>query len=166
MKGFYGKYRGIVSGNHDPLMMGRIKATVPDALGEQESGWALPCAPFGGKDMGFFALPSVGANVWIEFEQGDPDYPIWSGCWWGDATEMPPLLLTPPYKKVMVVTEGGHSITLDDSPGFGGITLQTKGGQKIVLSEIGLIQIDNGQGASIELNGPSVSINKGALEVT
>ena len=166
MKGFYGKYRGIVEDNKDPLMMGRIKATVPDVLGEQESGWAMPCAPFGGKGMGFFALPSVGANVWIEFEQGDPDYPIWSGCWWSDATEMPPLLLTPPYKKVMVVTEGGHSITLDDSPGLGGITLQTKGGQKIVLSEIGLIQIDNGQGASIELNGPSVSINKGALEVT
>ena len=166
MKGFFGKYRGIVANNLDPLTMGRIQAEVPDVLGELVSGWALPCAPFGGRGMGFFALPSVGANVWIEFEQGDPEYPIWSGCWWSDKTEMPPLLLTSPYKKVMVVTQGGHSITLDDSPGVGGITLQTRGGQKIVLSEIGLIQIDNGQGASIELNGPRVSINKGALEVT
>lgn len=164
--GYYGKYRGIVTDNQDPLMTGRVKARVPDALGEQESGWAMPCAPFGGKGMGFFALPAVGAGVWIEFEQGDPDYPIWSGCWWGSAADMPPLLLSPPYKKVMVVTQGGHSVTLDDSPGLGGISLETKGGQKIVLDETGMIQIDNGQGATIEFNGPTVSINKGALEVT
>jgi uncharacterized protein involved in type VI secretion and phage assembly len=163
---YYGKYRGVVTDNQDPLMMGRVKARVPDALGDQESGWAMPCAPFGGDATGFFAIPTVGAGVWIEFEQGDPDYPIWSGCYWGSAADMPPLLLTPPYKKVMVVTEGGHSITLDDSPGVGGITLQTKGGQKIVLAETGMIQIDNGQGATIEFTGPTVSINKQALEVT
>jgi len=104
--------------------------------------------------------------VWMEFEHGDPDFPIWSGCWWGNAAEMPPLLLAPPYKKVMIVTQGGHSVTLDDSPGVGGITLETKGGQKIVLTDAGLIQIDNGQGATIEFIGNMVSINKGALEVT
>ncbi len=166
MNGYYGKYRGIVTDNKDPLMIGRVKARVPDALGEQESGWAMPCAPFGGKGMGFFALPPVGAGVWMEFEHGDPDFPIWSGCWWGNAAEMPPLLLAPPYKKVMIVTQGGHSVTLDDSPGVGGITLETKGGQKIVLTDAGLIQIDNGQGATIEFIGNMVSINKGALEVT
>ena len=62
-------------------MMGRIKARVPDVLGDRESGWAMPCAPFGGSGMGFIALPSVDAGVSIEFEYGDPDYPIWSGCW-------------------------------------------------------------------------------------
>ena len=108
---FYGKFRGIVTDIQDPLMMGRIKASVPDVLGEQESGWAMPCAPFGGSGMGFFSLPSVGAGVWIEFEYGDPDYPIWSGCWWGSAAEMPPVLLAPPYKKLMIITEGGNSIT-------------------------------------------------------
>ena len=80
---FYGKYRGVVTDVKDPLMLGRIKANVPDVMGDQESGWAMPCMPFGGSSMGFYALPGVGAGVWIEFEQGDPDYPIWSGCWWG-----------------------------------------------------------------------------------
>jgi len=162
---FYGKYRGIVTDVQDTLMIGRIKATVPDVFGDQESGWAMPAVPFGGDGMGFFALPKKGAGVWIEFEHGDPDYPIWTGCWFGAATEVPPVLLAPPYKKFLIKTEGGNSVLLDDTPGTGGIKLETSGGQKIVVSATG-IEIDNGQGASIKLTGPQVSINGGALEVT
>lgn len=161
---FYGKYRGIVTDINDPLMIGRIRAKVPDVMGDDESGWAMPCAPFGGKSMGFFALPVTGAGVWMEFEHGDPDYPIWSGCWWGSVAEMPPILLAPPYKKLMIKTEGGTTVILDDTPGIGGITLETSGGQKIVMNSIN-IEITNGQGASIKLTGPQVSINNGALEV-
>lgn len=162
---FYGKFRGVVTDNRDPLLLGRVRARVPDVMGNLESGWAMPCAPVGGDRSGFFALPSVGAGVWIEFEQGDPDYPIWSGCWWGSQTEMPPVLLAPPYRKMMFRTEGGHSIILDDTPGTGGLTLETANGQKIVLGPLG-IEIDNGQGASIRLTGPQLSLNDGALEVT
>ena len=161
---FYGKYRGVVTDVNDPLMTGRIRARVPDVLGDQQSGWALPCAPFGGSGVGFFALPTVDAGVWIEFEHGDPDYPIWAGCWWGSAAEVPPLLLAPPYKKLMIVTEGSQTILLDDTPGVGGITLETSGGQKIALTPTG-IEIDNGLGAKITLAGPQVSINDGALDV-
>lgn len=161
---FFGKFRGTVTDIQDPLMIGRIRAKVPDVLGEMESGWAMPCAPFGGSGMGFFALPKVGAGVWIEFEHGDPDYPIWAGCWFGSAAEMPPDLLAPPYKKVMLKTEGGHSIILDDTPGIGGITLQTSGGQKIVMNATG-IEIDNGMGGKIKMTGPQVSVNDGALDV-
>ena len=161
---FYGKYRGVVSDVHDPLQLGRVRATVPDVLGDQESGWAMPCAPFGGDQVGFFALPTVGAGVWIEFEQGAPDRPIWSGCWWGSAAEVPPVLLAPPYQKLMVVTAGGQTVTLDDTPGIGGITLETSSGQKLVLSATG-VELDNGMGATITLTGPQVSINNGALDV-
>ena len=161
---FYGKYRGIVTDIQDPLMIGRIKATVPDVMGDQESGWAMPCAPFGGKKMGFFALPTVGAGVWMEFEHGDPDYPIWVGCWFGSQADIPPVLLSPPYKKVLLKTEGGHSIVLDDTPGTGGITLETSGGQKIVINSQA-IEITNGKGASIKLSNSKVSINGNALEV-
>ncbi len=161
---FYGKYRGTVSDNQDPLMIGRIKARVPDVMGDQESGWAMPCAPFGGSGVGFFAIPASGAGVWIEFEHGDPDYPIWSGCWWGSVAEVPPLLLAPPYKKLMIKTEGGTTVLLDDTPGIGGITLETAGGQKIVMTSLG-IEINNGMGGVIKMTGPQVSVNNGALEV-
>jgi uncharacterized protein involved in type VI secretion and phage assembly len=161
---FFGKFRGTVSDIQDPLMVGRIRATVPDVLGDLDSGWAMPCAPFGGSGMGFFALPTVGAGVWIEFEHGDPDYPIWTGCWFGSVADMPPELLAPLYKKVLIKTEGGNSIVIDDTPGVGGITLETSGGQKIVLSATG-VEITNGQGAKIKMTGPQVSVNDGALEV-
>jgi uncharacterized protein involved in type VI secretion and phage assembly len=164
---YWGKYRGIVTDHKDPLMIGRVRATVPDVLGDMESGWAMPCAPFGGSQTGFFAVPAEGAGVWIEFEQGDPDYPIWTGCWWGSAADIPGALLVPPppFKKVLIQTEGGNSILLDDTPGTGGITLETSTGQKVVLTAMG-IEIDNGQGGSIAMQAVQVSINNGALEVT
>jgi uncharacterized protein involved in type VI secretion and phage assembly len=161
---FYGKFRGKVTDINDPLMIGRIQAKVPDVMGDEDSGWAMPCAPFGGSGMGFFALPTVGAGVWIEFEHGDPDYPIWSGCWFGSAAEIPAVLLAPPYKKMMIKTDGGNSILLDDTPGIGGITLETSGGQKIKMSATG-IEIDNGMGGTITLVGPKVAINNDALEI-
>ena len=166
MTEFWGKYRGVVTDNDDPLMVGRVRARVADVTGDGETGWALPNAPFGGNGMGMFAVPDVGAGVWIEFEHGDPDYPIWTGAWWGSAAEVPPEVLVPPPAsgKVMIRTAGGHSILLDDTPGVGGITLQTAEGQKIVLSSLG-IEVDNGMGAKITLMGPQTSINDGGLDV-
>ena len=83
MSEFYGKYRGKVENNVDPLQQGRVQVTVPAVLGDGRLSWAMPCAPYAGSQVGFFAVPPVGANVWVEFEAGDPDYPIWSGCFWG-----------------------------------------------------------------------------------
>ncbi len=160
---FWGKYRGVVTDINDPLMTMRIKANVPDVY-DGESGWAMPCAPFGGDQVGLFALPTVGAGVWIEFEHGDPDYPIWVGAWWGSVAEVPPQLLAPPYKKVLLITPAGHSITLDDTPGIGGITLETAEGAKVSMSATGL-EITNGMGATVKLTGPQVSVNNGALDV-
>jgi uncharacterized protein involved in type VI secretion and phage assembly len=161
---FFGKYRGVVSDTDDPMRLGRIRARVADVAGDADSGWAMPCAPFGGKATGFFAVPAVGAGVWIEFEHGDPDYPIWTGCWWGVASERPPAVLQPGSAKVMIRTEGGHSILLDDTPGAGGIVLETSQGAKIAVTASG-IEITNGQGAALKLSGPQVSLNNGALEV-
>ncbi len=165
---FVGKYRGLVSDNQDPLQRGRIRAYVPDVFGSQESGWAQPCVPFAGDKMGFFAVPPVQTPVWMEFEGGDPDYPIWVGCRWEDAKDLPALpgsYKSDPGSVVMICTKAGHSLLLDDAQSSGGITLKTSGGQKIVINGQG-IEIDNGSGAKIELKNNQVSINGGALEVT
>ena len=77
---YFGKYRGTVVSNDDPTSRGRLQVTVPNLV---ENTWAMPCVPYAGSGVGFFAIPPVGANVWVEFEGGDPDYPIWSGCFWG-----------------------------------------------------------------------------------
>jgi uncharacterized protein involved in type VI secretion and phage assembly len=161
---YFGKYRGVVTDIQDPMMQNRIKASVPDVFGSADSGWALACLPFAGGGMGFVGLPKVGSAVWIEFEHGDPEFPIWTGCWVGAPTDLPSEALAPPYKKIILKTEGGHKIILDDTPGIGGITLETSGGQKVTLTAMG-VQIDNGQGAKVALTGPQVSVNDGALQV-
>jgi uncharacterized protein involved in type VI secretion and phage assembly len=158
---FQGKFRGVVTDNRDPLMLGRVKARVPDVFGEEDSGWALPSSPYAGDGVGLFLIPPVDASVWIEFEHGDPEYPIWSGCFWAQG-EAPAQPAAPEMK---VLKTDSATITLDDTPGSGGVTIETKAGMKIVINSQG-IEINDGKSGSVKLTGPKVSINDGALEVT
>ncbi|HTF67917.1 phage baseplate assembly protein V [Edaphobacter aggregans] len=167
MEKYFGKYRGTVLQNIDPLNIGRLMAIVPDVSNVIPSTWAMPCFPFAGIQNGFFAVPAIGSGVWIEFEQGNPDYPIWSGCFFGSAAETPALALaTPPgLQSIVVQTVGQNTLMISDTPGpTGGILLKTTAGAMISISETGII-ISNGQGATIAMTGPVVSINTGALEV-
>ena len=156
----FGKYRGKVVSNEDPMLMGRLQVSAVQALGEAEV-WALPCAPFAGPSVGFFAMPPVGANVWVEFEAGNPEAPIWSGGFWGTG-DLPPAKALPQMKVIMTDT---ITVTLSDLPGAGGVTIETTDGKKIAFTVSG-IEINNGMGAVISLSGPKVTINNGALEVT
>jgi len=164
---YLGKYRGTVVTNVDPMRQGRIQVRVPDVLGDTPSTFAMPCYPVAGPQMGVYVVPPIGAGVWVEFEQGDVSYPIWVGCWYGSQAEVPTdaLLGNPAQPNIVVQTSGGHTLVMSDLPGGPGITLKTITGASIVISDLG-ITIDNGKGASIELTGPTVSINKQALAVT
>jgi hypothetical protein len=94
---FYGKYRGLVTNPIDPKLKGRVFASVTVG-GAPLEVWAEACTPYAGPGVGFFAIPPVGAGVWIEFEDGDLDKPIWTGCWWreGDIALMLTPDVTPP----------------------------------------------------------------------
>ena len=78
---YFGKYRGVVTDINDPKGVGRIKVRVPSVTGNSETGWCLPCFPCSGNGHGVTFLPNVGDNVWVEFERGKVNYPIWTGCW-------------------------------------------------------------------------------------
>ena len=164
---FHGKYRGKVEDNLDPLQLGRLRVSAPDALGTDISTWALPCVPLAGAQNGMLALPVTGAQVWVEFEQGDLDYPVWVGCFWGEG-ELPPLSLQtlPGTAAITMQTEKQNGLTISDMPGpGGGIRIVSARGASLVVNDNG-IMIDNGQGATITLQGPTVSINGNALEIT
>jgi len=164
---FYGKYRGLVIENIDPLQIGRVLLQCPDVLGETPSSWAMPCVPVAGIQSGCFVVPPIGSQVWVEFEQGNPDYPIWVGCFWGSVADVPALALAAPpgVPQLLIQTPLENSLLISDVPGpTGGIMLKSTTGAVISISDTGII-IDNGQGATIAMTGPSVTINEGALEI-
>jgi len=165
---YFGKYRATVLVNVDPMQRGRIQCTVPDVLNVLPSTWAMPCVPVAGMQSGVFTIPPIGSSVWVEFEQGDPDYPIWVGAYWGDAAEIPALALTvpPAVFGLTIQTTLQNGLVISDLPGpTGGIMLKSTTGATLIVNDTG-IYIQNGQGASITLIGPSVTINEVALVVT
>lgn len=164
---YYGKYRGTVVNNIDPMQIGRIMALVPDVSGVLPTSWAMPCLPGAGLNTGVFTVPQVGSGVWIEFEQGDPNHPIWVGGFWGTAAEVPVMAraVPPAVNGITLQTTLKNGIVVSDAPGpAGGILIQTSTGAMISVSDTGIV-ISNGKGAAITLTGPSVDINLGALTV-
>jgi hypothetical protein len=157
---FYGKYRGLVINNIDPMQTGRIMAQVPDVLGLIPSSWALPCVPCAGIQAGAFMVPPIGSQVWMEFEQGDPNYPIWTGGFWGTVAEIPVLATAPPAippgQNIVFQTTGQSTLVLSDSvptPLTGGIILKS-GASLMVINATG-----------IYITAPIVAINETALVV-
>jgi type VI secretion system secreted protein VgrG len=169
---YFGKYRGYVSNVTDPQKTGRIKAYVPRLLGEAETGWAMPCSPYAGPDQGLYAVPELGAGVWIEFEGGDLSRPIWSGCWWGkpemtdvnqsDSTatkaplesELPKdylqRLADPGVRILKSAT--GHFILLDDRASDPRVEICEHNGNRLILSKDGLQTLVNNQSTVNEGN--------------
>jgi uncharacterized protein involved in type VI secretion and phage assembly len=164
---YYGKYRGTVVNNVDPLQIGRIQAIVPDVSGVAPTSWAMPCVPVAGINTGVFSVPQVGSGVWVEFEHGDPDRPIWVGGYWGTAAEVPVLarIVPPAVNGLTIQTTLKNGIVVSDVPGpTGGILIQTATGATLSVSDVGIV-ISNGKGAVINMLGPTVDINAGALTV-
>jgi uncharacterized protein involved in type VI secretion and phage assembly len=164
---FYGKYRATVFNNIDPEQRGRIQAIVPDVSGLIPTSWAMPCVPVAGKQSGVYVVPQIGAGVWIEFEQGDPDYPIWTGCFWGLVAEVPALALAgiPASPSIVLQTGLQNAVVISDLAGpTGGIMLKSATGATLIVNDTG-IYIQNGKGASITLVGPAVNINNGAMNI-
>ena len=163
----YGKYRGTVVNNIDPLQTARIQVMVPDVAGFIPGTWAMPCLPMAGINSGVFTVPMIGSGVWVEFERGDPDYPVWTGGYWGSAAETPVLshAVPPGISGITIQTALKNGLVISDLPGpTGGILIQTTTGAMISVSDVGII-ISNGKGAIINMTGPTVDINLGALTV-
>jgi uncharacterized protein involved in type VI secretion and phage assembly len=156
---YFGKYRGKVESNVDPMMQGRIMVSVPAVTGSGTLNWAMPSSPFAGNGVGFWAIPPKGANVWVEYEGGNPERPIWSGCFW-DVGQAPAV---PAVAEQVVLKTKTCTLTLSDLPGIGGVTIETANGMKITMSATSL-EVTNGM-ATVKLEGPRMTVNGDALEV-
>jgi len=169
---FYGKYRGTVLQNVDPQQRGRIMCLVPDVLGPTPSTWCEICTPLAGPPgppMGVYMVPPIGAGVWVEFENGNPDSPIWTGCRFnmGDAPTLA-LAGNPADPNICIQSLLQHVVMISDmppTPATGGIILKSTTGAMIVVNDSG-IYISNGKGASMTMVGPTINFNLGAMTIT
>ncbi|MDO8144901.1 MULTISPECIES: phage baseplate assembly protein V [unclassified Isoptericola] len=162
---FYGKYRGTVENDLDPMQLGRVQVSVPAVLGEGTLSWAMPCTPYAGDQVGLFLVPPRGARVWVEFEAGDPDQPILAGCFWG-LGEVP---ASPAVPQLKVLRTEAVTVEVSDVPGAGGVRISVDPPAVAVpiAVEATASGVEISVGASkIALTAASVSINDGALEVT
>ena len=156
-KRYFGKYRGTVINNVDPMQIGRIQAIVPDVSGVVPSSWAMPCLPGAGINTGVFTVPQVGSGVWIEFERGEASHPIWVGCFWNKG-EVPDSASA---DVKSIVTSAG---TLAFDNGASSVILQDSNQDSLSLDASGAT-LSAGAG-KVALDTSGVSINDGALEVT
>ena len=167
---YFGKYKGTVLNNIDPMMKGRLSVQVLDVTQLLPTTWAEACVPLAGPTgppMGMFVVPPIGAGVWVEFQNGDPNHPIWVGCRWGAASDIPPMAKAglPVSPNIVIQSLGQHMLMVSDLPGpTGGIMLKSATGASIIVNDTG-IYIQNGKGASLNMVGPSVTINNGSLTI-
>jgi len=155
---FYGKHRGIVTDNNDPDGIGRIKVQVPSVMGETEVGWALPAFPFIGDGHGFFMLPEVDSMVWVEFEAGNPDFPIWSGGFLTQNQSRP----DPGDVAVrVIVSKNSHKVVLDDDADKIVVEHSSGGTIEMTASEI---TVSVG-GSKMVMSTTSISFNDGVVKI-
>ena len=154
----FGKYRGNVVNNIDPNQIGRLQVDVPAIYGTNTLNWAMPSVPYAGSNEGFFMIPPIGANIWVEFEGGDINHPIWTGCFWGQG-ECPGNL-----PQTKIIKTPAATVTLDEVNPAAPVVIENTGGNKITITASG-VTIETSGGGKIELSGPQVSVNSGALEV-
>lgn len=185
---YFGKYRGTVVDNADSTGRARLQVEVPAVLGDLHV-WAMPCVPYAGDGVGFFALPDAGTGVWVEFEGGDPSFPIWTGCFWGDG-QVP---ASPAAASVKMWKTGAVTLTIDDDAGelvvenqdgstvtwsdevrteaggsshaVGSSGVASDGGGGTVDVTSSGVTISSGGSGAVDVTSASVSVNSGALEV-
>ncbi|MDW8323755.1 MAG: phage baseplate assembly protein V [Burkholderiales bacterium] len=148
----FGKYRGHVVDNEDPQRLGRLRVRVPALLGDAVTAWALPCMPCGGAaGHGWFCVPEVGAQVWVEFEGGDLNYPIWVGTFWQQPSDVPQEVTAQTTTRLFR-TAGGHVLMLEDAVGGERILLQHAGGASLEIDPDGTVALTDQGGARLSLD--------------
>lgn len=78
-----GMFKGIVESSIDPMGMNRIKVRVYSVHGDYKDSPTdmLPWATAMNPTRGSYNSPEIFDRVWVTFENGDKDFPVWMGFW-------------------------------------------------------------------------------------
>ena len=155
----FGKYRGIVTDNKDPEKRGRLKLRIASVLAKQETCWALPCLPYGGaSQQGMFMVPEIDALVWVEFEEGDIDRPIWVGTFWQKESDVPERASKEEPTTRLFQTKSGHILQFDDGEGEEKFRLHHPAEAEMVIDKNGTITLTDTSGAMLKMDAENDKI--------
>ena len=157
---FFGKYRGLVVDNQDPENRARVTLQIPSIMGNEAiTHWAEPCLPFGGlADQGLFMVPEVGAQVWVEFEAGNINHPIWTGTTWQQSGDAPQEAGDRSPNMRQLKTPSGQILSFDDTEGEEEIRLYHPSSAELKIDPEGVIQMTDADGATLVMNAAGSSI--------
>ncbi len=126
---------GLVTDNNDPQGYGRVKVKYPWLVDQEASDWARVIMPGAGNQRGIEFLPEVNDEVLVGFEHGDFSRPYVLGGLWNGVDAPPEAHLSSAGKiqKRIIRSRTGHIITLDDNESGGGVTIEDKNGNKVML---------------------------------
>jgi hypothetical protein len=173
---YFGKYRGFVVDDADPLGLARLRVRVPSVLGpDVVTGWASACVPYGGADdQGLLFLPDRDAGVWVEFEEGDLEFPIWTGTFWSkpDSGSQVPRPndsdgaeadeVQDPITRKIVKTAKGHTLQFEDADGDESIlVVDGVNGHVLVLDSAGITVTDGVNGHEMVLDSSGITLTDG-----
>jgi uncharacterized protein involved in type VI secretion and phage assembly len=177
---------GIITNNHDPEGLGRVKVRFPWLSEDNESDWAKLLSLMAGKERGAFFLPEVDDEVLVAFEHGDINYPYVIGALWNSVDKPPEtnadgknnirkirsrsgheIILNDDHlakqEKVEIHTNAGHKIVLNDSLGEEKIEIIDKSGSNKVVVDSMQNSIDIESGMQLKIKSQIIEIEAGGM---
>lgn len=164
---FYGVYRAVVVSNEDPNSsgspdpQGRLVVRVP-SVGDTPDAQriAYPFALFAGENYGVKFIPRVDDQVYVMFERGKLDMPIWFGGWWAQNDIHEDFSSVDSHG---IMTPGGHQLIFDEQSGSEFIRIKHLDGEtKIELDSQGNVFIVNKSGKKINIGDGAENANEPA----
>lgn len=148
---------GIVTNNHDPDGLGRVKLRFFWHEDEQESDWARVATPMAGRAFGLFFLPEVGDEVLVGFDRGDIRFPYVIGSLWSQAAKPPETNADGKNDIRIIHTRKGHTLLFDDGD-EGRIEMRLSDGKSIVIDDHGILIDDKANRIALDCKGGTVAI--------
>jgi hypothetical protein len=143
---YYGKYRGQVADSADEEFQGLLRVRVPDVFGAEAEVMAEPCLPYG-----HFFIPPADTNIWVEFEAGDPERPVWTGVWYPPGRMPEEAKVSPPTHQV-IKTAAGHTVEIVDTGGEESILIRHCGSAFLSIDAKGGVLLYNQNGSHLHLD--------------
>ena len=137
---------GMVTDNHDPKGLGRIRVKFHWMNGAEKTPWIRVTSPHGGGGKGMFFIPEVGEEVIVGFEGDSPTKPYVVGTvYHGKASNT---FGNGGNDVKALQTRSGNKVVMNDADGS--VFVEDKGGNSILIDGAGNITVKSNNTVTID----------------